>query len=168
MNHYSYPYHMNYYQPQYLDHEELTNQLIQQPFYPHLKSKTLNLNTPMVENQRYEPFNPNGSWTINANSFIGDLILNIDSAGNVTGNVYNNPIQGGFFDFESQKIIFQRVLNPTIKDQNQIYEGYLFRPICQSENCMEFMAGTFIAFQGTAGTAKRNQFGWFAQRKRTN
>ena len=96
-----------------------------------------------------------GNWTVNANSVKGTLaVTQIDADGNLTGStIYNNEIVG-FWDEESRKITFIRVTDKTKPNTFQIYTGYLMGTAT--------IAGSFEAFQGTGGAAKRNVFGWFA------
>lgn len=94
------------------------------------------------------------SLSINANGSIGTLsIASVDAAGNVTGNVFGNGIQG-FWDGHQRKLTFIRFEDMTDASHLQIYTGY-FTP-----GLMPSFAGSFEAFSGAS--AQRNVFGWYA------
>ena len=103
---------------------------------------------------------PLGTWDINANGWSETLsIQGIDAQGNLSGSsVFGNPIFG-FWDEPAQKITFMRVSNPNDPSTFQIYTGYLME---SSTDGSLALAGTFVAFQGSGGTAQRDIFGWLA------
>jgi len=106
---------------------------------------------------------PTGTWSINANSFGGQLVINsVDAQGNLTGTVYGQSIVG-FWDGVSNKITFIRVpSNPAASSQYQIYTGYLFRN-SSGPDSVYTLTGYFEAFAGTGATARRVVYGWYAQ-----
>lgn len=98
-----------------------------------------------------------GNWKINANGFEGTLaIKEIDSSGNIEGGstAFSNEIIG-FWDEDSRRITFMRVVDKNNPSSFQIYTGYLM-------NTNTTIAGSFEAFKGPGATAKRSVFGWFA------
>lgn len=97
-----------------------------------------------------------GNWKINANGAEGVLVIKqIDASNNLTGStVYGNEIIG-FWDEDSRKITFIRVVDKSNPSTFQIFTGYLM-------DNKTTIAGSFGAFQGTGGTAQRSVFGWFA------
>ncbi len=107
-----------------------------------------------------------GTWTINANGFIGELtIASVDAQGNLTGTVFGNQILG-FWDEPSQKITFLRVINPADPSTLQIYTGYLFsggENLNPEGNVPFYLTGSFEAFAGTGGVAHRVLYGWYAR-----
>jgi hypothetical protein len=108
---------------------------------------------------------PSGSWVIIANGISDRLYISgIDGSGNIqTGStIFGNPITG-YYDSTSARINFIRVAGAT--SAQQIYNGYLFRAV--SDPASYFLTGEFSAYQGTGGSAKRFEFGWFAQRGAT-
>jgi len=106
---------------------------------------------------------PTGNWNINGNGFRGDLVINsVDSAGRITGTVYNGQTIIGFWDESSQKITFMRIIEPSDPSTFQIFTGYLFRN-CDTGGCLYTLAGSFEAFAGTGAVAQRTLYGWFAQ-----
>ena len=108
---------------------------------------------------------PTGKWTINGNSFLGELnITSVDSQGNLTGTVYGQQITG-FWDGVSNKITFIRVpTNPSVSSQYQIYTGFMFRD--NATDPTYTLTGYFEAFSGTGATAKRVLYGWYARIQR--
>ena len=76
-------------------------------------------------------FLPNGLWNVNANGFQGTLLINVDAAGNVGGNI--NLIGGGvdairgFWTPSGCKITFLRVDGNTFNPANV--------PPCSFANC---------------------------------
>lgn len=108
---------------------------------------------------------PCNAWGFDGNGFAGTLFVNVDAFGNVTGSLtggsFNESITG-FFDDASNKLTFIRIPgNPAITGQYQIYTGYLITP-ADDFRFTGALGGSFEAFQGTAATASRSVFGWFA------
>jgi CubicO group peptidase (beta-lactamase class C family) len=65
----------------------------------------------------------------------------------------------GFWDGRSKRIDFVRNVEPGKPSSQQFYRGYLM----ENEQMLPgSFAGTFQAFAGTGGTAKRNVFAWVA------
>lgn len=98
-----------------------------------------------------------GNWKINGNGFEGVLaIKEIDANGNIKGGskAFDNEIIG-FWDEDSRKITFMRLVDKTNPSTFQVYTGYLMKNLTT-------IAGSFEGFQGTGATAKRSVFGWFA------
>jgi hypothetical protein len=96
-----------------------------------------------------------GNWKLNANGYPGTLTITaIDTNGNLTSSTaFGNKIIG-FWDEDGRKITFIRVMNENDPSTFQIYTGYLMGTTT--------IAGSFEAFQGGGGAAKRSVFGWFA------
>ena len=110
---------------------------------------------------------PLGTWTLNSNGFEGDLnITAVDAEGNLTGNLSGGPFNEqitGFWNEAAQKIVFIRIPgDPAVSGQYQINTGYLFTNPLPS-GIRFTLTGSFEAFQGSAATAARHVFGWFAQ-----
>jgi hypothetical protein len=106
------------------------------------------------------------SWVFDGNGYGGTLVVNVDASGNVTGSLsggsFNEDITG-FYDNASSKLTFIRIPGsvPVHIDQIQIYTGYLITP-ADDFRFTAALAGSFEAFQGTAATASRSVYGWFA------
>lgn len=105
-----------------------------------------------------------GTWAINANGHEGELNLAPpDAQGNLTGTVYGQEIFG-FWDANTQKATFMRLLNPADPATFQVFTGYLFQNTYSSPSDITYtLAGHFEAFQQGGGAASRSVFGWFAQ-----
>jgi hypothetical protein len=104
---------------------------------------------------------PLGTWTINGNGSQGTLsITAVDATGKLTGTVYGQTISG-FWDEASQSITFMRQVGTTSATV-QVFTGYLFSN-CASNTCTYTLAGSFMAFTPTGGTAARHEFGWYAR-----
>jgi hypothetical protein len=118
---------------------------------------------------------PIGHWRIIANGFQGNLDINVDPQGNVSGTVEIDapkidPIKG-FWDEAEQRLIFQRAVT-AVGGSPQNYTGYLFpagQPLFQDGTfgppqhaVFRMMAGSFDAF-GTGGSGQRPLFGWVAR-----
>lgn len=99
------------------------------------------------------------TWGFVCNGHFGTLtITNVDSAGNLAGNLTMadgefGPITG-FWDDDARKITFFRTTAPT-----QVYTGYL---LDQRPGGRNFLAGYFETYPGGGGQAKRSVFGWMA------
>ncbi len=109
------------------------------------------------------------TWVINANGFEGELaIKSVDAAGNVSGDLFGDPVQGFWDGFEQRLSIvrFGSLADATIL---QIYTGYLYSqphvtgPLFGGQFSLPALAGSFEAFTGTGATARRNVFGWNAE-----
>jgi hypothetical protein len=118
---------------------------------------------------------PQGHWRIVANGFQGNLDIQVDAQGNVTGTIEidapNVDQIQGFWDEAEQKVVFQRFVKAAGgKPQN--YTGFLFpagQPLFQDGTfgppqhpAFRMMAGDFDAF-GTGGTGNRPLFGWVSR-----
>jgi hypothetical protein len=116
---------------------------------------------------------PGGTlWTVHQNGFISTLRMVITPAGSVTGVLRDNlpgafaaPIHG-FYNFQTNRLIFIRELNPTNPLADQVFTGYEFRDLGTTTLDGDHLAGTFEAptAQG-GGTANTAVFGWYAIRK---
>jgi hypothetical protein len=111
-----------------------------------------------------------GKWTIDANGFLGELDIEwIDSAGNLGGTAYGQPMFG-FWDEDAKKITFMRVIDPYNPSSLQIFTGYMFvDPLFWAGNggsTSYTLAGYFEGFAGTGASAKRSVWGWHAQQGR--
>jgi hypothetical protein len=108
-----------------------------------------------------------GTWKLNANSQEGDLVLQIDGTGNVTGIVYGADPIFGFWNDGAQEIVFARQFNPDDAGSIQVYTGHLFAKAAPQ---VEFpmpgiaLAGTFLAFGASGATPERFAFAWSATR----
>ena len=99
-----------------------------------------------------------GDWDIDANSFTGILTLHLDATGNlINSSVFGGQI-GGFWDDAASKLTFIRPIGTNFID-NQIYIGYAW---VDGDGLTHRLAGSFVAFQGTGGTAAHSEFGWQA------
>lgn len=105
-----------------------------------------------------------GTWAINGNGHQGQLEITVpDVQGNLTGIVYGQEIFG-FWDENSQKITFMRLINSADPATFQVFTGYLFHNTHASPGHITYtLAGHFEAFQKAGGEAQRSLFGWFAQ-----
>ncbi len=104
-------------------------------------------------------------WTIDGNGFRGMLVVNVDANGNVTGSLigglYNEQVSG-FYDANSSKLTFIRIPAMGLDTSYiQVYTGQAFASY-DDPSLQYGLAGTFQAFAGTAASANRSVFGWFA------
>jgi hypothetical protein len=118
---------------------------------------------------------PSGHWRIIANGFQGNLDIQVDAQGNVTGTIEidapNVEQVHGFWDEAEQRIIFQRPVK-LAGGSPQNYTGFLFlasQPLFQDgifgppqHPAFRMLAGSFDAF-GTGGSGARPLFGWVAR-----
>ena len=107
-----------------------------------------------------------GTWDLNGNGHKGTLeVPSIDSAGRLVGAMaYGNNIIG-FWDDDAKKITFLRPTKPADHSADQVFTGYYFTSGPEGQFIgMEYLAGSFEAFQGAGGTANRILYGWFAKR----
>ena len=97
-----------------------------------------------------------GNWDIDANGFTGILVLHLDAAGNlINSSVFGGQI-GGFWNDAATKLTFIRPIEQNFIE-NQIYIGHAW-----VDGLTHRLAGSFVAFQGTGGTAAQSEFGWQA------
>ncbi|HEY0457318.1 MAG TPA: hypothetical protein VGE41_13185, partial [Verrucomicrobiae bacterium] len=87
-------------------------------------------------------------------------IEGIDANGNLLGSstVYGQTIIG-FWDDQSWKLTFMRLIDKGNPSSFQIYTGYLMQS--QDNGSLAF-AGSFEAFQGSGAVARRVVYGWYA------
>jgi hypothetical protein len=113
-----------------------------------------------------------GKWKINSNGFVGELAIDsVDVGGNLSGTVLIDEPRfdeiRGFWDELSQKIMFQRIINPDDPSSIQTYTGFLFEDPLRISGVGGYtaftLAGYFEAFSGGGGFAKRALFAWYAQ-----
>ncbi len=110
------------------------------------------------------------TWNIHANGGEDKLVLNIDNAGNVTGQ-FGTVIEG-FWDADAQRLVFQRMSSsPNVPDAMQdlqVFTGYYYLVTQKtSDNHQDHhhtLAGHFEAFVGTGATAQRVRYGWYARK----
>jgi hypothetical protein len=114
-----------------------------------------------------------GTWQINANGWRGELVISsVDSAGNLSGTVFGNPIVG-FWNDVSQEITFARSLNSADPFALQVYKGFHFdanQPLFSSSGgaptppfAFRMLTGSFEAFSAGGGSASRPTYGWMAR-----
>jgi hypothetical protein len=115
-----------------------------------------------------------GTWEIHANGAVEPLVLNVDSAGNVTGQ-FGSGIEG-FWDEDAKRLVFQRMLSassvPDTVQRLQVFTGYHYSvhedvppQVPPDHHRIEHtLAGHFEAFAGTGATAQRVRYGWYARR----
>ena len=136
-----------------------------------LESQTFNLGCEILasvpESEPVDFFHslPLGAWTINGNGHEGELNLSfVDDQGNLSGTVFDNPIQG-FWSEASQTITFERITTPNTPSRLQIYTGYLFKTPVQpkvGQDITYTLTGFFEAFAGTGAVAEKMLYGWMA------
>jgi hypothetical protein len=110
------------------------------------------------------------TWTLFANGYSGPLVLNVDTAGNVTGTAYADPhkqLLKGFWTDSSGRLIFYLLpsgfgLNSAPADEIQIYTGYVHPCAVSDPNGARCIDGYFEAFAAVGGNPSRNVFGWRA------
>ncbi|MBV8364446.1 MAG: hypothetical protein JO033_01100 [Acidobacteriaceae bacterium] len=107
-----------------------------------------------------------GAWTANVSGTPTYITINdVDTEGNVNGFVGPNPLTGGFWDEDAQRIVLVCL--------QQVYVGYLFTDtinlIAPSGSVILTLSGYVQDYGSTTGgmgpnpTAKRSVFGWYAQ-----
>ncbi|GBC08261.1 hypothetical protein RclHR1_00080038 [Rhizophagus clarus] len=103
---------------------------------------------------------PTGNWNISANGWKGSLVIKLDDNGNIKSGstIFGNNIIG-FYDKATGKLTFTRIgeSNP---ENHQIYTGYVFYDA--EDHNKWYIAGEFIAYGATGGSASRANFGWLA------
>jgi hypothetical protein len=89
-----------------------------------------------------------GSWAVNCNGFVGELVLNVDKENRVEGKVFNAPLKGSW-DAETQTIRFKRleVTKSGSHAEVQAYTGQLAR-IPGSKPARYTLDGTFVSLAG--------------------
>lgn len=109
----------------------------------------------------------NNNWTLNANGHIDGLRFSYTSQGSVSGIMFDDDRILGFWDHNSQKIIFIRLDNPSDPTSFQIYTGFLFKDTTTNSLgmplCYQTLSGSFLTPAGAGGSATRNEYGWYAQ-----
>jgi hypothetical protein len=106
------------------------------------------------------------TWTVNGNGHIDKLTFSYTPQGSISGTMYGDRIIG-FWDHNSQKIIFMRLDNPSDPSSFQTYTGFLFKDAKENPQgsplCYQILSGSFLTPAGAGGSANRNEFGWYAQ-----
>ena len=101
----------------------------------------------------------NNNWTVNANGHQDTLRFSYTPQGSVSGIMYDDRIIG-FWDHNSQKIIFMRLDNPSDPTSFQIYTGFLFKDTTTNSLgtplCYQTLSGSFLTPAGAGGSATRN------------
>ena len=115
---------------------------------------------------------PAGIWAINDNGYRAYLVLAVDSAGKVTGNLCGDPIVGSWDD-TAQKITFARSSGSSAPDLfAKVYTGFHFdsnKPLFDSGGCtpsvapfqFRVLAGSSWSFSSLLA-GKRGTYGWMA------
>lgn len=110
-----------------------------------------------------------GSWTINANGAVGQLVIaSVDPLGHLAGSL--NPGTGlpagpivGFWNEAGQEVRFTFGGGFSI----QIFTGFLFKDQLRMPgiggSIVFTLVGYFEALQGAGGTPQRSLFGWYGQ-----
>jgi hypothetical protein len=102
---------------------------------------------------------PAGTWSMDANGFVGTLTLNPpDAAGNLSGTMFGQGIFG-YYNSTAQKVTFVRSFPGANLNTEQIYTGFLFHTGSTYD-----LAGSFVAFNGTGANAGESEYGWYAHR----
>jgi hypothetical protein len=87
---------------------------------------------------------PLGSYTINANGTIGQLVIGSSATGSFNGTVFGQPFTG-FFDEAEQEFRFMRVMSADLSTF-EVYRGTLFSFMPNISTLVETLAGEFRAF----------------------
>jgi hypothetical protein len=130
-------------------------------------SLLISINFPIqVVNAAVLTLQNDNNWTVNANGHQDTLRFSYTSQGSVSGFMYGDRIIG-FWDHNSQKIIFMRLDNPSDPTSFQIYTGFLFKDTTTNSLgnplCYQTLSGSFLTPAGAGGSATRNEYGWYAQ-----
>jgi hypothetical protein len=113
-----------------------------------------------------------GCWNMNANGYPLQLcITTVSTAGNIAGTVGQPGQQAtrriqGFWNETAKRIAFLSYFTatPSNASQYQYYSGSWFAESASNPVGLKRLAGTFVAFSGTGGTAVRYEVGWTATR----
>jgi hypothetical protein len=106
-----------------------------------------------------------GSWTLNENGAVSQIaITNVDAAGNVSGKLAGQPLNG-FWNELSQKLTFFWTDTPgAITGLQKFYTGFLFK---DSFRMPGIQGGTVFTLAGyvVGGqvSVDRQILGWYAQ-----
>jgi hypothetical protein len=106
-----------------------------------------------------------GTWELIANGHKGTLTIpNIDAAGRLSGaKAFGNNIIG-FWDEDAKKITFLRATKSGDASGDQVFTGYYFASGPEEQFALvNYLTGSFEAFEGTGGSANRVLYGWFAK-----
>jgi hypothetical protein len=107
-----------------------------------------------------------GTWTVNANGYANNLVLDYSSGpssgGTLTGTWGSVSISTGFYNIQSQSIVYPVDNNDAYPTNQQIYYGYLSEYETSSGAVYQALSGYFVAFAGTGATADVTEYGWSA------
>ena len=120
-----------------------------------------------------------GTWKINVNGTEGDLIINANADGTISGSVIAVPLSG-YWNEASQMIFFESMfpvlliagaIAPNSGNARGTFLGYLFNtppaPIPGSDIkwtlCGYVMTPPNVGFSAAQSNSRRMTFGWFAQ-----
>jgi len=105
---------------------------------------------------------PTGTWGCSANGFAVNFVIGgVSPAGVLTSTSFGGSTVFGGYDSNTNRITFIRQ-GPGDRSTDQTYVGYMFAIAnTPTPTQTEFiLAGHFIAFPGTGGTAARPEYGW--------
>ena len=107
-----------------------------------------------------------GAWLVNANGHSGALnVTSLDGTGKITGTmVFGTLVRQiqGFWSASRCQVTFLQAssLVLAVPGEMQFYTGYAY-----NYQGLKRLAGSFVAFAGTGGSAERHTFGWDAVRR---
>ena len=101
---------------------------------------------------------PVGTYTINANGSVGQLVIGSTSTGTINGTVFGQPFTG-FFDETEQELRFIRVTSPQLTTF-EVFEGTLFSFSPDISHVIDTLAGEFRSYPATGPVTP---FLWSAQ-----
>jgi hypothetical protein len=118
---------------------------------------------------------PLGIWTINVNGTQGRLeIKEVNILGILVGQMLDGILIEGFWNEVSQMVTFSTHVNQELEMLNvrESFKGYLFstpQTPGPGQDILWTLAGSVLSTGGNSNifsikaTARRNEFGWFAQ-----
>jgi len=101
-----------------------------------------------------------GSWTTSSNGYTGTSSFSFNSNGQITGSFLGSTIQSGFWNLQTQSVVFEILTNPSDPTTLQLYRGYLSQ-YTQLYN-YQSLNGNFIALAGTGASQDKTDYGWQA------
>ena len=111
-----------------------------------------------------------GIWELNANGYTGFLrILTLTLRGAVGAKAFGDTVIG-FWDEDAKKITFLRSTTSggTIRTTRSTLGTILQAVPRGTFKSVNYLTGSFEAFEGSGGTANRMVFGWFARQRLTS
>jgi hypothetical protein len=102
-----------------------------------------------------------GTWRVNGNGFLGDLVIRLGPNGRIEGSFYGQPMTGSF-DAHTNRVTIRRLRDAQDRAGVQLYTGLLSR-VANTDPPRFNLEGTFKSIAGQAWGKEGVEYLWKAQ-----